>query len=902
MLQNSAYPDISLNFRRLLLAVALLWGISFHGNAQISISELNKPLLEHKIKALVDSTRKAHDLPPLFNDSILFVASNHHSAYMVQAGKLSHTEEGAKKFYNPQDRANYYGAPASYLVGENVAYTAYNSSVRSKGKTFKTNNYTEIARSLVFSWVNSKGHFKNMINPEYQITGLSIGIDTATQRVYACQKFAKVLYHYSFEEDRDFFPYSDVSQSVVDDLLANAPKDLSYPFKLRFDEKENCNECKETWKEFAPMSVRISRNYFILRVEDADFVKGLIKNRKDGFAIELVPFDAYACGNPLYETEPSRRNGLKRTSGRVLEPVYRNDLLKGFKKRKKVKDLSFVKYLASADSVSFFKRFGRYKLVNFKAEYFEIKLGKVPKDMEAWWNHNLMYIHDKQICHFVYLTNYPGTLDLEMLEVPYYPPVPVDNYEFVLDRFVDTMDLLYAPGEAVTSSDELSKLIQKYQEKNITINEVEIQGFCSVEGDDETNNRLHKQRADKILERLRLFMESEDVYTLTSEIAWDHFYSSVKDSEEWNFLSTKSKAEIKRYLNDPTNQRPLNILAEERKVKVKVTGVRELTKANAMYYINRDLGDLIYKDSRGKTMCKDMDKLQYLYEKAYYFSTVDTISVDEFLGIKISDFGGSISHQLAHDLAFYQYHYLKDSLDKAFVSKLKSKVEYVFNLCGAAEHLSPEFHYLSASFIVDRIERKKNNSVKNPDIEKAFDRLNLLLSWYELDSMFKMDVSKANLNIINILCESIDPDQMYKYSDIINTSLMQIVEYHRKNGKLNPEKVVGLSKLLCYFNNVPLAIDLCNDFLYDNEVLKLYLPLAYIHSSFLSSDEELVFEEYFHALLMEAKERLSSDEWCKLFYGKFGIPFQVMDNKPLHQEFCKTCPNRINQVLEEGEK
>ncbi|NRA12371.1 MAG: hypothetical protein HRT57_10490 [Crocinitomicaceae bacterium] len=110
---------------------------------------------------------------------------------------------------------------------------------------------------------------------------------------------------------------------------------------------------------------------------------------------------------------------------------------------------------------------------------------------------------------------------------------------------------------------------------------------------------------------------------------------------------------------------------------------------------------------------------------------------------------------------------------------------------------------------------------------------------------------------------------------------------------------MSLGKLLCYFKNIPLAVNLCQDYLDDNEVLQLYLPLAYSHSSYLSSNDALEFEANFHALLMEAKGRLTSEEWCGLLYGKYGIPFQVMDNKNLHTQFCATCPDRVNEVLGE---
>lgn len=235
------------------------------------------------------------------------------------------------------------------------------------------------------------------------------------------------------------------------------------------------------------MSVSVKNNNFILRVEDADFVKEIIQNKHDGFAVEIVPFDAYACGNPAYENEPSRRNGLKRTTGNILMPVYRDDLIKGYKKRTKVKNLNFVKYLFTADSVSFFKRFGRYELANFDAQYFEIKLGRVPKELSGWWNHNLVYIHDKQICHFLYLTNYPGELSTELIEVDYVPPVPINEYEFKLEQFKDTLELYYDAGQTVSLNTDLDLMTQRFEKNHLKISSVKIEGFCSVEGDSSIN-------------------------------------------------------------------------------------------------------------------------------------------------------------------------------------------------------------------------------------------------------------------------------------------------------------------------------------------------------------------------------------------------------------------------------
>ncbi|NRA12372.1 MAG: hypothetical protein HRT57_10495 [Crocinitomicaceae bacterium] len=76
-------------------------------------------------------------------------------------------------------------------------------------------------------------------------------------------------------------------------------------------------------------------------------------------------------------------------------------------------------------------------------------------------------------------------------------------------------------------------------------------------------------------------------------------------------------------------------------------------------------------------------------------------------------------------------------------------------------------------------------TAKEPNIQKAFNRFNLLLNWYELDSSFLLNVSKVNLNIVKILCELVDPDQIFEYNEIINRSLIHIVQYYRQTDQLN---------------------------------------------------------------------------------------------------------------------
>lgn len=887
--------------RQIGIVVMLLVGLINFSTAQIDASRIDIQLLEHEIKVLVDSTRIAHKLSPLFNDSILYVASNHHAKYLVNKGALSHEENEYKQWYTPQKRASYFGAPPTYFVGENLAYTPYNAQVKIKGKTFQTNNYKEIARCLVFSWINSKGHFKNMITPDYQITGLAIGVDPKTQRIYACQKFAKVLYQYSFEENERFFPYSKINSDSLNRIHASFSEEVLYPHGLKANKIEKCEACREQWSSYPPISVRIHNNYFILRIEDAAFVQGLIENRHDGFAVEIVPFEPFVCGNPAYLGEPSRRNGKKRSSGTILAPVYRDDLVKGFKKRKSKKGVNFVSHLLKADSVSFFKRFGTYSLVRFEAKYFEIKLGKLPKEfLNTAWNHNLVYIRNRQICHFVYLTNYPGEIHPEFVETNYYPPIPVNNYEFELEYFSDTVDLFFEPGAINASGKEMERLLKKYKENHVTIKLVDLEASSSVEGKAAANESLHVKRAESILKQLGVLLSPDAEIRSRSFVAWDHFYSKVSGHPKWGFLSKLTREEVTNYLNDPKNERPLEILAQERVVRVVIDGVREVNKKNGLYYINRDIKNLVYKSADKKILCKDMERLRRVYQQAYYLTSIDTLSEKDFLSITIPPLSSGLSHELEHDLVFYRYHLLKDKVSVEELNQLISKAEALFKKCGAPEHLSSEFQYLTAKWMIEKLKSKRGSlTPDNELIQKVFNRLEILMEWNQSNPDFVADIAKANLNVVNILIESVDPALVFEYRNVVNNSLIHLVEYYQKNGQMDADRAIVMGKLLCFFQNIPLAIQLCKQHLDNDEVLKLYLVISYVHSSYLSSIDALIYEKEYHDLLMDAHRRLPAKDWCALFFGGQGIPFQIMDKVELREQFCATCPDRVLQLLKE---
>lgn len=178
--------------KNLLIVIGICTSLFFRGYTQTDSMNFSKESLEREVKSLIDSVRVSRRLPALFNDSVLYQAADHHVKYMKSKKILTHEEQGDKKKNSPFNRVIYYSTADTYSkVGENVAYTSYNTSARIKTEKIQMDNTKDIARYLVYLWVNSRGHFQNILDRSYQETGVAVAIDTEQQRIYICQVFAR---------------------------------------------------------------------------------------------------------------------------------------------------------------------------------------------------------------------------------------------------------------------------------------------------------------------------------------------------------------------------------------------------------------------------------------------------------------------------------------------------------------------------------------------------------------------------------------------------------------------------------------------------------------------------------------------------------------------------------------
>ena len=879
------------------LAVLFLTQLLFaQAEERFDPASFNQKYLEHLVKIKVDEVREKYDCEALINDSILYVASNHHATYMSYKGRLSHTENDLVQTKTPQLRAEYFGA-INYRVGENVLYVPYNSTFKSKkGKKFKTTTYQAIADAMVDSWVNSPGHFKNIITKDYQVTGLSVSMDIEKGRIYACQKFAVVDFKFTFEENKEFFNYSDYVPPPIVSSFDGIPNELieyEYPFKLRHDNLEKCAPCKALESEKPYITLRVERNKFILKVENSEFVQKLIRDKKDGFAVEIVTYKDYMCGNPAYYTKPSRRNEQLKLNGFTLEPLYRKELFKGYKRRKKKKDVRFLKYIFQKDSVSFFRRFGQYKTDRYSSKYFEISLGKVPKDI-GFWNHNLVYIQNKQICNIDYFTSFCGELFSEYRTSDFIPLNSKRTYSFLPQKKISNFTIPFEQGQVTFTDADIEPFLNLIGKLKYHIDSIEIHAYASIEGDSIINERLQQQRAHSITELVQSRQAKPIKLSVLTSTDWYGFTTNASKNRRWKFLASKSSTEIQEYLKSHDPAQLESLLAPTRRGDVRIYATIPVTEQNFSYLIKREndalLSALEYEKLPEKkdSLCKHIEAL---YEYTHYLVSFDSLPAEELAKFKLPMRSKS-SSKLVQQFILYGYEFEKEfSTGSDWKKRSHSDMDWLYKTKKDKDQFFPQFLYQLARLKTEQL--KKAPPKKQAEVQEILDLMRLLRNSYNIDSSFRKNIDQVNfdLNVMllnEIFTLSVDPlESRFDASK----SIAQMYEYYTNHGEMTDSIAIALAKCAVHYSEINSAIQMLEPYATNDSILAYLMPLSWNHPS-----KEQWNEYYSH--LVDLSYTMNLDIWCNMFMDECQIPFQAFDHEVLRNRFCEECMERNKVILE----
>lgn len=870
--------------------ITLLLFISLKLIGQIGdqpISEpINQGLLEHFIKEGIDSVRRSYELKDLANDSILYVAAKHHAKYLKKKNKLSHFEKGNLGYENPQERANTYGIGKNYYVGENVALNYYLRQVgKKKGKLQIHKTYKTLAHAIVISWVNSPGHFKNIITPEYNTTGLAVAVNQLDRSVFAVQKFGQALFQYQIHENKNFFSYSNFTPpKPIEDFDSNLM---------------HLHKGKHAWKTKSPSNVEqyqkanqiIDADPRILKIipqgrsikvrtQGVPHLAKFIRNRKDGLAIEIVKYEEYHCGNPQYYLAQSRRNRQCEYSGRLLKPHY-------FKKLNPRIQYSFgAKYRKSNKDFPFYKAF--FEAFNpLPKKKFNYRLGRIPKNIDGFFEFNLVYLKNKEVVRVRHLSSVCGDPI-----TPYSIPqiiynAPFDTVSFNIPTFDSTYFFYFPKSVSEYKMQDITPLLYDGFERYL-ISDAKIQAYSSIEGLPSINDKLQKDRAESIAKALQSRQDLPIQPEIESNTNWKLFENQLPLTK-YSYLSEFSQEEQKRIVDSLLK---MDTLLPDLELMLD-------SQRYASIYLSANYN---YKD--------------YALELFQEFH-------QHFL-IELQSKEIQTSLNLVLDLKFHQLiNSVQQAIKNGLISKEKIHLFKPPRLAGMPRSWNTYYTRLNElelleeddnrwtnlyqlvnivgnpippelihNAIAEQIRNYRNQQTKLEavavELNEHIQKLHLKPEFKNVADSFQLALSIDILNKIESMGESSSFSIASDY----------VFNYYSTN-KVEAKELLEVAELYVFIEDYNKAYLLLEPYVdLDNPhlgIISLYSKLIYQNSI---EYPEALYGEWLKAIHPLFPEK----QWCELFVGPCNISFQVFDDKSVRDLYCKSCADYGNYATDPPEE
>lgn len=457
------------------------------------LEKLNQKLLSDLYNKKLNDHRKSLNLSQLNSDLVLIKAASIHSEYMSDKDTLTHNETIPER-KTPIDRVRFLKGTHDG-VGENCLYFPLFTYFKSKKKKDSTiiSTYEDAADQLFTQWKNSPGHYKNMIEPKYDLQGISFSYNKDKNKFYATQVFSIKAYVYPQHLEKYLNDYSIKPKSIA--------------------------ICKPIVDENLP-GYRVANRIYIeddkvyLYLQYPKPFEKVFTGSNDQIAIDVVFKDQFSC------EKNNRLNGSPHYDGILLPPVSFKELF----------------------SRNLLKEEGRLKAY----------ICDIPSEISKK-NYQLNTILIKNSCFCDY--SFPvevGSQNYDLINLqPFWDTV---NVALKTDTFHRTIKqrIRFDRGKSTFNSYDLLYTQMKLTQLKDYVKSITLNAYSSVEGDYEINKSIQTKRASNVLAELQPFIKPGlKIKTQASE-NWELFNSLIVNTP-YEFLIKEDKKDVKKYLKDSSN-------------------------------------------------------------------------------------------------------------------------------------------------------------------------------------------------------------------------------------------------------------------------------------------------------------------------------------------------------------
>lgn len=827
---------------------------------KIDYKNIDYPYLEQLIKIGIDSLRAERKLDALYTDSILYLAAENHSAYLLKTDNTGHNQPENPELNTPNQRIQYFGG--NYMAtAENVAKIFIFIPLKSSdGKgTVNLTDYQQAAYEFVIGWKNSKGHYRNLMNVDYNITGISVSYNPKTQALYAVQTFGKTNEKQPLTEDLKTVYHKDPDQKIYPQPKPHR----KHAWNIKSGEKLKENKRYEQFISRSFKGIRLYKNQdsIILKFAPLNMCSMLLRNKKDGLALEYISLHDYQ-NDSVYYTRPSRRNKACIFNGTVPQPLYKKDLDKLIKQQRR-------------------ERKSNSLIINF---------GEKPKSLpDGPYEVNLIIIKDNKIqdiIRFKHLQSDYLFYEVEADTIPF--SYRIENVDLSFKPDYDTIShkVFFERNETKIDPQNEQDIRSKLDFEDYEPYYAIITAFSSVEGPKGINESLYKERAENLMQIIKQeYPDSFPLFINTKE-NWDLFRQQLRNTK-YNFLTDTTEEFARKFLS--LDQPLVDLgqkLDQQRYVNLYLISKEILTEEKEIEYAFERYR-MIYnrvseKIAKGSSYIPQNDKKQLIEIQQYIFKKVKEGKLDiqdiynmpvEFIYPPNSSVKESFQKLLENQTLFSLENKTSLSLDDKYrlyrsltgiddADPLKAINYYIMTIDGRYRDLLTDYDRVSLDFLKGL--KKTLNKIEPKDTLESYSELSL---YYHI-----------NFLLLSYIEDPFDDFSKYRQS-IIH------IYNHFRDTTISEEMRFKAAKFLNLFDAYPLALSILQD-IYSNgttnkEIIKSYLILFY------SQKEQILSDEF--QFLFDASEIFTREEWCQLFSDTIRINFQILDYEIIRDFYCTQC-------------
>jgi len=451
----------------------------------VDVKLLSKCLLD-----LINNYRVNNGAEPFRDNDVLGKAADLQAQYMSRIEQV--TLENKKKVATTAKRVILYGG------GRNVDEIV-NKTNAVKGNEFLS--YSTIAQDLITKFTGNKKTEVILMDPRWIFAGIGAGLDGTGKKLYVSVVFGN---HYSFNDGAKRIemltvPYSTKSQGLQ-------------PY-----DKKLCKKCERIPNiEDLYTGITITDDNIVFKTDDLRTLKKILKESKDGFAIDIVQKEQYDCSGPAVVDNTLINKGV------LLKPVYKNTLYKKniYKDQKKIK-------------------------------LFEANLGKLPENITGDFELNLLIIQKGKVCKSIsksYIDKGIPSLTMELRLLRDSTAIKVDSaYYPTAENSTITFRIPFEKNKYTYKQEDIEPFLKALNEPDFTINEVLIAAYSSIEGNDLDNQKLQQKRAESISDALKLRQKRPIKTTITTSNNWELFSNDFQDTK-WKELTSMDPKQANEYI------------------------------------------------------------------------------------------------------------------------------------------------------------------------------------------------------------------------------------------------------------------------------------------------------------------------------------------------------------------